>query len=472
MQHKRVYILSISFLLGAVFLFALSCLHRLVHIDDAYLGEQTFWLAKEGLVRSELFRGLMNYENQLFVYHKLYIWQGALLTKLLGFNVYYLKAIALVYFAAFLGLFFLFLKQQKIERDKRLWLLGLIVINPAFFELAFVYRPDVSVAFWGLFSCFFLFREPRTWNNIILAALGAGLASATHLNGLIFASAGGLLLLWRRQWAQAVVFGIIAGILAMFYLHDAHSISDLKTLIYQLTHDPMVIHESYGIWSLPLRFIDEQRRYFHSASEIAFTLALIVCGAWSWKLLWNEKKELCLYTGALACSLALLAHGKTSKYLIYFVGLYLVLMMWAFFRSPSKWKLGSLVIYVIISAWSTHGLMWRADSVLAANQKYAALLRPQASVLAPINFIFNNIEDRRIQGFLGYEFLVDKNELPKNQESMFKRAAEFKNDYILLPKNYREYFGVTAEDHPPFKLVVQDDNFWLFERVQDVASEN
>ena len=81
-----------------------SLYRRFCFIDDAWLGERAWWLAKEGAARSELFRGEVGYGDRMFVDHKLFTLCGAAFIRLFGWSLYVLKSVSLVFFVLFLGL--------------------------------------------------------------------------------------------------------------------------------------------------------------------------------------------------------------------------------------------------------------------------------------------------------------------------------------------------------------------------------
>ncbi|MCF0061731.1 hypothetical protein MUK70_21050 [Dyadobacter chenwenxiniae] len=50
--------------------------------DDAWFGEQSYWLHKEGIIRSEFFRGIVGWEDQILVSHKLFLGFGAVVIRI------------------------------------------------------------------------------------------------------------------------------------------------------------------------------------------------------------------------------------------------------------------------------------------------------------------------------------------------------------------------------------------------------
>ena len=101
--------LQIAFFIYSLFI-------RNVDIDDAWLGEHAYWLAKEGHARSELMRGWFLQEVRLLIHHKLMTLLGMVFIKFFGFSVYTLKSVSLLYFALFIPLLYSNL-QEVIEQE-------------------------------------------------------------------------------------------------------------------------------------------------------------------------------------------------------------------------------------------------------------------------------------------------------------------------------------------------------------------
>lgn len=464
------------FIFGAVLaglLFTLSLWHRWIHIDDAWLGEQVYWLTHSGHVRSELFRGFMGHEDKLFVWHKLYIWQGALLTKLLGFNVYILKSLSLVYLGLLIFIFRKLFDFYNIKSD--LWFLGLIFIftSNLIFELGFTFRPDLAVTSFGLISFYLLRCEEK---RVLWAGLFAGLAMASHLNGILFIGAGGILLLMRKDFRGALVFSVAAGLMSLFYFHDVRSWAEFNTLLTQFKNDPSVNHEFAGPFHYVWKLIDEQRRYLHSPMEIAYTLLLLVFVVPNLKDLYKKAPELLTYIASLCVLLALISHGKTSKYLIYTQPLFflVILMYW-----PEKmrfYKTATLAVCLgFYSYLNIKTYVVRNYDEIRALQQVAQDIPENSKVVAHLDFIFNQIERfGEIQGTQVYEFFVSQGKMKQDAASFFQTAASFQRDYVLLNPEAMAYFNVQNQDYDQYHFVKKEPRlgYSLFKRIpRRAASE-
>ena len=76
-NHKKILFLLNALLVFIGISFLVSLYHRVISIDDAWIGEWAYWFAKLGYVKSDLFRGCQGYGHQLVVYHKLLTLHGS-----------------------------------------------------------------------------------------------------------------------------------------------------------------------------------------------------------------------------------------------------------------------------------------------------------------------------------------------------------------------------------------------------------
>lgn len=176
--------LSAALLVLTLFAVA-SFYHRSCFIDDAWLGERAYWLAHEGVVRSELFRDLLGYEERMFVFHKVFALTGAAFIKLFGWSLYVLKSVSLLYLVMFLGLLFYYCRRFELSLPFALPAL-LLLAHGLIGRAIFVYRPEVMLMTLG-FGSFVLLRhflEQSRWGWLVASAFVAGLCVLTHLNGV------------------------------------------------------------------------------------------------------------------------------------------------------------------------------------------------------------------------------------------------------------------------------------------------
>jgi hypothetical protein len=469
-------------LLGLALLLA-STYHRPIHTDDAWIGEFVYWANRDGYVHSELFRGLLHSEVYQEVYHKLFVWQSVLAVKWLGWSVYVLKSISLLYLAGLLGLSWYYVRhylpvanhQQAASLYFTLLLLSSLVV-----EYSFIFRPETMLMFLGFCSWLALRRALLSGATGAAAAAGllAGLAALTHLNGLIFIMAGGLLLLWRRRWLGAVVFGMLAVLVFAGYGLDMVRHDSWQLFWEQMTMHPAIDNGSHGIGGRILYLLNEHQRFFHSPKEIVLSLLLLL----AIYVLYRQRPHspelanLSLYLLLLVLSLDLIVQGKTSKYLLLYLPYILFLVVIAFdqlaqmpsnrLRIIAPMLLG---LYIVVNVVYTGLVIYERHDKQADNQRLAERLRPYwgQRVIAPVNFIFPNITNFQIQGATYYFMESDESQLRGRPFNLFTTAASQRIPLIILDQEALESLhlatpSTVGQAFEAYNFIFQDHGQYVY----------
>jgi hypothetical protein len=470
-------------LAGLVLVLA-STYHRVINTDDAWIGEFVYWANHDGYVRSELFRGLLHSEVYQEVYHKLFVWHSVLAVKLFGWSIYVLKSISLVYLLGMLWLSWRYLKHLPVANRQVATSLyfALFLLNTLVAEYSFLFRPELMLMFLG-FGSWLLLRRALLSGSVAAAAGGgllAGLAGLTHLNGLIFIMAGGLLLLWRRRWVGAIVFGVLAAVVVSFYGLDMVQHHSWDLFKEQMFMHPAIDNGSHGIGGRILYLLKEHQRFFHSPKEIVLTLLLLLAAY----VLYRQRphtpefRNLTIYTVLLVLSLDLIVQGKTSKYLLLYMPYLLLLVVVAFDQlaqlpAPRLQLLarGLLGVYILVNVVYT-GLVFtehRGDQQ-AQNQQLAQRLKPYwgKRIIAPVNFIFPAINNFQIQGATYYFMEADASRQRGHTFDLFATAASQHIPLIILdPEALRELQlpapTTAGQVFGPYHFTFQDSGHYVYE---------
>ncbi|MDH5394620.1 MAG: hypothetical protein OEY11_15660, partial [Gammaproteobacteria bacterium] len=205
----------------------LTLWQREIGTDDAWLAEQAYWMAEDGHVRSELFYGMNNHQVRHLAYHRLHVWQGVAAYKLFGWSAWVFKSVMLLYFLLFLYISHLYIRKHDVLRnavDYRVFYL-LVFTFALMPKLSFIYRPDVMVMTFGFLSFFMLHSaiKGQALNKAILSGLFAGACVLTHLNGVVYVFAGGVLFLITRNYRLLIYFSIAAFVISMLYFIEFRS---------------------------------------------------------------------------------------------------------------------------------------------------------------------------------------------------------------------------------------------------------
>jgi len=485
----------IKTLLGSIILlFLFSLVYRAPHVDDAWLGEYSYWFATTGTTKSELMRGITQHEEKLVVHHKLHTLMAAPIIKKFGFSLPALKASSLVFLFLFVWVFYRYTFPKILSKNQFLLALTLLLFNAMIFDLSFVYRPDIPMMTLGFASFVFIDRFLNTGQrtpNILFAGLLAGLATTMHLNGLMYIFAGFVLLVLNRKYTYSMLFGLSTLPTLAIYFFDMTSVSDFQLWIYQYgnsTHLGNTGHRPL-MAEIFLRIADEQMRYLHSPKEISFTLLLTASLVLGFRHL-KKYKNLLRYTLLLIIALSLLSIHKASYYVIAILPFFILIITLSInhiFLEKKTFHLfsknisaktqmqlisGILIIYLITQlVYNTPIAFTKYDSKHNHNisLRYIGSSTDTLNIVAPMKFVYNEIEHyNRIQGEICY------NELKKNDSSIFQagflaRATEFDIDYIILMDNYIGHFGLddmTEEDirSANFDLICRDEKMVILKK--------
>ena len=400
-------------LVFVIVLFALSFYHAFPNLDEAVIAGQAYFFNQLGYVKSDLYSGYGDYDwgVRQFQYHKFFVLLGAWFSSLLGFQVYIFKSVSLFFSFLLFALLSKYIRDFLPQYSRNYFFKLLIIIllsNNIFFSHAFMYRPEIVVICFG-FSSFYCLKKSligRKYVYVLGAAMGAGMATFTHLNGLIFCAAGFIFLLLKRQFKASILFGSVAGLTSLLYLFDLNSWVEFRQLYLQLTTDPNVLAKDSALVSL----LKEHMRFFWDTEEIVFSGLFFTALFTSFKKIKNEQADVLIYLGLLVVSLGLLAHGKTVKYALnYYPFMGLLIMGWlSNLKEYSKLK-RSIFVFLFLAYLATHTLFnfeyidQRID-LEACNSEIKNLLpETKVKIGAPAVFAFHGINDWTIRGPIAFD---------------------------------------------------------------------
>ena len=490
--RSRKYLLPAFIILLLILLYSLW--GRIPDIDDAWIGEYAYWFAKDGYVHSELMRGITMQEINFVVHHKLFNFNGVLFIKAFGFSLYSLKAVSLLYFSIFLMLFYFYtLKWKKLFNKNDFWLSLIIIFSfPWIFKYSYLYRPEIMMMTLGFIGYILLEKyidekRGKFW-QLILAGVFFGLAMATHLNGLILVVAGFFLLIWSKKHLS--VFGYGVGVLIAFtlYFYDLTDASSIELWKYQFFGSPSLDSlNNDSIWIKPIyNLLIEHMRYFHNLKIIVFSIFLIFTLFIGYKYLLKNNSRLLQFALLVAVITAVVAMHKSRQYILLNFPYLLILIVLTFkairegkitkyIIGNPKWITNLLVIlfiiFVTVSSYYNVELTikkFSADQNRELALKYAGSNKSQMKIVAPMTFIFNEIENfDQIQGELCYVEL-QKLDSTVYGEGFLKRAYDFDRDLIMITPYYQELLGISTynkgDDFENYFVIDKNKEMIVFKR--------
>lgn len=455
---------------------------RFPHGDDAWLGEQAFFLARDGYVHSNLFRGLHQYEDIQLIYHKLWIWQGALITKWASFNMYWLKGSSAVYAVLFLFCFRSLLQHHYHKRYGTAvvtLVIGLAVAYHPFFISSFMFRPEILLLWLGMCSYWLLvtyLNTPKVTGLVLGAGILTGLAMLTHLNGAAYAMAGGLLLLWHRLWRAFFLFAIATSLVFSLYFWEPffyHRWDLFWKQFFPVVQSGEVLTQE-RFW---MKLVFEGKRYFAKPAIAIFSLVFL------W-FLWMGRRSLprkaALYTISLLFFLGLFAIDKSWKYAQLLLPWMLMLMLPGLYqtlhgRLNPTFRLVAMLVLVLGFASQWFANLHSTQKNYPHNLKIAQFAQQfdlnGKKVLAPMHFVFHQASKSDIQSLKSYRLMQAQQEKPLNPFMMAKkfdrevlvfRASDFEHFRMKVPDAEAPLKGISIPEAAPYRLVAVEGHYYIF----------
>ncbi len=424
-------LLKTSFLwtvLGVYILFfLLTLVHRFIQIDENWFGEQSYWLAHEGIVRLKSMPGILGFENQMFLYHKLLVWMGAALVTLTGWSVFPFKCITLAFYLVFFYVFYRFRKENSGRISYQEWLLAvtLLVLIPIMLQQAFTFRPEIFVMSLGFISYFYLDRFLRMSRirDVIPSGIFAGLAFLITLNGLIFPLAGAIILMIFRKYRASLLFSAAAGIVAALFFVDILQAGRWEQFLFQLNNWPTRKFGETYLTGGPASFLlnkllnlaSEHQRFFWSDRVMAFSAMFWLAYAFNFSYLWNRHKLLLLYTTLLILLLNLTGSHIAERYLVFYYPFMALIVATGMLRTENKamrylkFVYMLLLILNLVSLGKQFGFVFRENEDSAGNHREIINRIPEKNpcVFAPWKFIFNEIDNCRVISYQALQYYQD-----------------------------------------------------------------
>lgn len=455
-------------LLLAMLVFGAYQMDKTIREDDDLIGEQVYFLLHDGHVKSEMMRGYGNLglENHQTVFHKLFVYCGAIVCKIGGWSLYSLHATSLI----FAGLFFFILFRYFRTNEKMshpgifpfVVVFLLICYNVLYYSGCF--RPEIMLMGLGLLSWMYLERylNKVEAGDLIVSALAAGLAFSGHPHGIIYCVGGFLLLVINKKWLPSLLFGLIAGTaFAGIYFADILYFRNFPLFWFQLSHDP-IIHLQDHSWYTPLlKLAEEQARLLYNEREVMITLLLVIGVAFNFRALFRAHRNLLFYTLILMVTLGVYSYSKSPQYLLLFLPFFAMIIgySWELLEATAGHPFKKYLYRTLLCGYAAVHLVFAglkiSKNVSNINEPSLAALSARVadqipgthknlSVLSYDRFIFNEIlHFRRIQTLTLYSFFAEMQGMPKyTLPAVVQHASTSGIDYILLNKEYLNYFEV------------------------------
>lgn len=483
---KTIYAL----LFVGVLLFLISMWNRYPHIDDMWYGEQAFFLAHDGVVKLETMDGILNFSKRMFVYHKLHVIAGAIVTYIFGWSVFPFKYLTLtIYIGAFATLY----SYHKKNEQKLPWLVfllasTLIFLNPNAFLYAFMFRPDIMVMTLGFLTFYFIDRFLLEGENkwIFCSGICAGLAFFTHLNGIIFPVAGFLLLSYFKRYKALPFFFFSSAIVASLYFFDLWQEGHWEAMIYEFKNYPLLKFGSRQLTGLKgfmliriTSFLEEIKRFFWSDHVYAFSILFFIAVIFNFKYLYNHFRSLLVYVTLIIIGMGLLVFTKSPHYLLYYYPYMAIITAIGIIRSIEQKKRFLMVVYAAGFVLQFYHLHYQFLKIFNRNGDFVEKHRralshipdQNARIMVPYEYIYNTLTEYDLINFSGISYYQADLGHDMSQGEFFKRAIDLNVKYIVLDKEFYENEKVwmpnnLLKENDWYKKILEKEDFYLLEVIE------
>jgi hypothetical protein len=480
---SRLKLIVWTLLVLGCLVFLSSIFTRGITLDDAYFAEQSYWFEKNGYVRSELFRGVLNWEERSFVYHKLHVWQGALLIKMVGWSPYLFKSLPILYLVIFIFLARLYFN-SFITKDITVYyfFLFLLFVHTFISQYGFEFRPEIMIMTVG-FASFFGIRAGLIHNRlsfIFLAGIMAGAAALFHLNGLIFIIAGMGLLVFNKAYRPLLFFIIASALIFSLYFLELIPGENLSQYLYQFRNDPAINKDRLDAFGWLIKVVTAPKRHFSHVYEASFTILFLFALILNWKEITKniELKQVLIYLLCLELTLSLISPGSKTMYLTYYIPYMLIVISSTLYLTLSRDRFRKTFFFLLFLFAVTHiGHTYRLSSKMKHDmpdthavivEKYG--INRNHNILAPENFIFNEIHNAKIQGFTSV-MLSPGVHVFSSLENLLDFADQHNKDYVIIEDDMLAKIGNhrprTGTAYSQYQLVGIEEGLYVFRTISN-----
>ena len=417
-------------------------------MDEAWIAEWSFFEATEGCARSELFRGYCLYSERVILIHKLFVFLASGVIRIAGFHLHWLRLMVLSLSAVLLFLVWRFLRRSGCSRDIALAGTAILLALPVFFRAAGFFRPEIMYTLFGFGSFMCIGHRKGDWQKQILAGLLAGLAMTTHLTGFCFIVAGAVLILWERRPRDIVPYFAGVAVAAVPWMIEVIVHYDL--FILQVQGEMLTAKTSFTPISPLLNLLEEHKRLFRNPQAIVATTLILTSLMATTRESFRRHAGFYRYFAAVAVVLGMISSTKTVTYTVPLLPFGAA----CFCLALSDWKSGkalgrgghlrrtlfalAAILTVVFGLWTGAGTVTGGCySPEDINSRAGEFIPDRASCLAPLHFIFGQVQRLRIGSLYLWRTLSD-DEAGLSMEDLFVYAGRRNTEYIVLDEYWKD----------------------------------
>jgi hypothetical protein len=402
---KAVGIVLTALIILQLGLAASTILSHQVHVDEAWIGEQAYFLSHHGIVRSDLFGELPGDSDRIVVHHWLFVRVAALASAAAGWGLTTLRFVTLL---CAIGLFAALALDRRGDADRREGLVAaaIVALTGVAFEHLRMFRPEMLVALCGVLSFGAIMRTTKLRGSAAAGAFAA-LAALAHPYGAVFIGAGIILLAIERRWRDAALFAAAAILVLLPYALDL--VAHLDEVRAELASPIVGAKREPGPLALVTNLAREHERLFRRLDIGVATLLWIVGLIVHLRMKDRARRALVLYTLlVVAIGGAIMPDKVETRYAIIALPFMAMIAARAIVLCRESvcgrwltWTVGVVAMALVASGLyadarclSKH----RGHGEIRAAVMAAHAIPSGSTVIAPVHFAFGGLGRHRVVG--------------------------------------------------------------------------
>ncbi len=425
-----------------ILLFPLAFTNRGIYIDEAWIGQQVYSLLHKGVIITDLFRDYPPLDKTIVIYHKLIVWMGALTATIFGWGLYQLRLVSALSGIATLLMMYLFIKSIESRRAAAIACL-ILLWSPVFWEQMRIFRPEMLMTCLG-FASFLILWEAYMKESIALTVLAgafAGWSGLAHPIGLFFMISGAVALLFEREFKLALILALTS--LFAFAPYLTGLLIDWRLFFSQLFDNGVMASKLSLEWWRPfLNLFNEHMRIFRGPDTFGITILLIISLFLTSRKEFKENRFFWTYLITLFILEGAAPFPKIIRYMLPVTPFFALAASRAISSLSFSGKGRSHFINIVYIIWIGAYVIYGGYALGAAafgertavreretNRMMAEKMKKTTLVMAPFDFVFDQVDNFTIQSWWGCEEAAGDTLTP---QFVNRYAASRGVEYIIL----------------------------------------
>lgn len=265
---------------------------------------------------------------------------------------------------------------------------------------------------------------------------------------------------------HAFLYLLFACIMFSPFLIDIYTHYDIFLLQF---NNPLISSKThFTIYTPFVHLLNEHQRLFRKIDIIPLTLLFLFSMIVNYRSLWKEHKLLFLYTITVMICLGLFVEDKQIKYSVLVVPYELLIIFYSFWKIIERNKIYLIlhtILFIIVCTVSLRLNVYDCipkEEYALLNREIKSYMPDHSKCLAPMNYIFNEIDSQYIVGNLFLRQEVHNKNITLNNTYTFCKDKGI--EYVVHNKfeeaiDTIQDYADTLELNKHFQVIADNKNY-------------